>query len=113
MRSASINSEGISMTESMRKFVAYGCGILIALASAASAQTPERRPSVEPSGSESSQSAPRARTDQDARDQRANPEPAKRPFFSFKRYAPDEEPWNPSWQMDPRIGRHQRYSAPN
>ena len=33
--------------------------------------------------------------------------------FSLKRLPPDEEPWDPTWQMDPRIGRGQRWNAPN
>ncbi len=34
-------------------------------------------------------------------------------WWPLRKYAPDEEPWDPSWQMDPRIGRHQRANAPN
>jgi hypothetical protein len=31
----------------------------------------------------------------------------------FHAYPPDEEPWDPTWQMDPRIGRSQNPYAPN
>ena len=33
--------------------------------------------------------------------------------FSLRRIPADEEPWDPSWQIDPRIARFQRWNAPN
>ena len=33
--------------------------------------------------------------------------------FSLHRLSPDEEAWDPTYQMDPHIGRSQSYDAPN
>ena len=87
-------------------------------------EAPVDRPYVAPQGARERASDARTLEGGTQRDHRsdapvapradADDKPVKaRHWWPLRKYAPDEEPWDPSWQMDPRIGRYQRASAPN
>ena len=41
-----------------------------------------------------------------------HPAPKFHPF-SLRPIPPEQESWDPTWQIDPRIARYQRWTAPN
>ena len=108
---------------STHPLVILGSLAAIGAASASVAQSSPGQPVDRPAVQSPTTASGPARTDSAAQNRRtdanASPDsgqtaqPQRRTWFSLRPYAPDAEPWDPAWQMDPRIGRHQRWNAPN